>query len=192
MLHQHNLVFSHLTLFRARLCTSLVLFLMLMQPALSQRSFKADFKKANPVDVTKDISVDSSLAVHKAYLNKAIKSKDTLSQLYAYFFLYVDYYKKVDYPKVEECFLKASNLVSEHSNPSWKAAISMRKAHLVELIDDDVLTAIKEYEKAIKYCTIAKDSICIAECLEQLSNLNGQIENYDLAQGYLANSYFDV
>ena len=109
---------------------------------------------------------------------------DTLKQIYGYFYLYVDYYKMQDYPKLQESFLKASNLVENSNNPNWKAAICMRKAHLLELFDNDIPNAILKYIEAKNYCTIAKDSFCIAECLEQLSNLNATLGKYGDAHNY--------
>ena len=159
-------------------------YIMFLSSITAQNNFKADLKKSNPVDVSIDIPIDSAIIIHQKYLQSAIKARDTLKQLYANFYLYVDYYKKDDYAGVQKHFLQASNLVNESSNPSWKAAISMRKAHLLELIDDDLPSAILQYDKALAYCKIAKDSFCIAECLEQLSNLNASIGNYGVAQTY--------
>lgn len=149
-----------------------------------QTNFKGDLKKANPVDTKLDIPLADALAIHQKYLEKAISKNDTLKQIYGYFYLYVDYYKMHDYPKLQESFLKASNLVENSNNPNWKAAICMRKAHLLELFDNDIPNAILKYIEAKNYCTIAKDSFCIAECLEQLSNLNASLGNYTDAHKY--------
>lgn len=150
----------------------------------AQSNFKTGLKNSNPVDLKIDIPIDSAISIHKNYLQNAKNKKDTLRQLYGHFYLYVDYYKKDDYASVQKHFLEASNLVNEASNPAWKAAICMRKAHMIELIDADIPAAITQYEKAINYCKIAKDSFCIAECLEQLSNLNSSIGNYEIAETY--------
>ena len=161
-----------------------LIYVFVFTSSFGQTNFKGDLKKANPVDTKLDIPLEDALVIHQKYLEEAIANDDTLKQIYAYFYLYVDYYKMQDYPMLQKSFLEASNLIEHSNHPNWKAAICMRKAHLLELFDNDIPKALAKYVEAKNYCTVAKDSFCIAECLEQLSNLNKILGNYAEAHCY--------
>ena len=60
----------------------------------------------------------------------------------------------------------------------------MRKAHLLELFDDDVQGALNEYLGIYDICVELNDSLCIAESLEQLGDLSGQLKDLTAAESY--------
>lgn len=150
----------------------------------AQNSFKNELKKANPVKVgPPEVSIEEIIKRHKKYLNKAISEKNITKQLYANLYLFVDYYKAEDYVNLNKALLEAEAIVNNTNNYSWKGAIYMRKA-LVSDLNDNKQDVLKQYQLALENCRKAKDSLCIGECLEQLSTTYGQLDNFEKAHYY--------
>ena len=151
---------------------------------LAQVNFKKDYLDNNPIESSNTLNHDDQITIHEAFLQKAINQQDTLNQIYGLFYLFADYYKTNDYVELKKIVLKAQKIIDKNSKPEWQAALLMRTAYIVEIIDKNVPQAIEQYKNAISLCNEAKDTLCIAESLEQLSNLNKNLNNYELAEGY--------
>lgn len=153
---------------------------------IAQVNFTSDYIANNPIGNGKVLEPDQQIEVHEAYLREAIENKDTLRQIYGLFYLFADYFKTNNYVEQKKLVIQAQKLIDQNSKPEWQGALVQRTAYLAEIIDNDIQGAIEQYKNAVQLCKEAKDSLCIAESLEQLSNLNKNINNYELAENYFS------
>lgn len=172
----------NLSIFKSFLITIFSLAFSLVNfRTLAQTHFKYDLRKANPVDEKSTLSIKDKINVHDAYLKKAILNKNLTEQFYGHLFLFVDYYKGQDYVKVTKHLIQADSIAREFDNKSWQGAIYMRKGAMSDAVNHNYQEAIRHYEMAVKFCTQARDSLCVGESLEQLSSMYGFLEKYDSA-----------
>lgn len=160
-----------------------LLVLFLSNSAQSQTYFKTVLNKADPVPSTARIQNSEKIIIHKIFLQKAINSNNKTNELYGYFYLLSDYYDSSNYVMTSEYFLKAETLVFKHKNPSWEAALNLKKAIILE-IKNDQIGKLNQFKKAYEKSKIAKDSIYMAESLEQISATYGEMDKYTKAEYY--------
>lgn len=158
--------------------------LLLITPVFSQVNFKQDFLQNDPDSLYINLSNAERIEIYEAYIDKAKSKNDTLDQLYGLFYLFAEHMRGKDLVSLKKIVLRAEDLVNKNSPPEWKGALAMRTAYLMEYADKDIPQAINEYKKGLEYCKLAMDSLCIGESLEQLSNLNKTLGNYDEAEMY--------
>lgn len=162
---------------------SLFIFIFFTTIVYSQTNIKAEMRKQNPVDMKSTLNDFEKIKVHKQYLSNAISEKNETFQFYGYLYLFVDYYFTNDYVKMNKCLLDAEIIANKTKNISWKGLINMRKA-MVFGIKNDKEAAIKYYNLAYENCKTVKDSLCMGECLEQISAKYLELENYEKAHLY--------
>ena len=150
---------------------------------ISQSNLKAEMRKQNPVKEKSTINDYERIIIHKKYLAKAIADKNKTHQFYGNLFLFVDYYFTHDYVQMNKSLLEAESIAKKTKNESWNGIINYRKAMVFD-IKQDKKAALKHYFMAFENCKIAKDSMCMGECLEQISAKYKELENLDKAHFY--------
>lgn len=139
--------------------------------------------KTNPVSISSKNTTEQKTQIHKQFLEKAIRNHNKTHELYGLFYLLIDYYDLSNYITASDYLIKAEDLVSKNSNPSWEAALCLKKA-LILHVKNDMPGKLQQYKKAFKKSSIAKDSIYMAESLEQISATYGEMEQYKKAEYY--------
>lgn len=158
-------------------------FILSIFSTFAQTNFKMEMRKANPTKEDPTIPIEKKIQLHKDFLQKAIVEKNEKNQLFGHFYLLVDYYKIQDYVAVNKCLLDAEIIVNKSKNLSWKGAFAMRKSLVLDL-KDDKQGVLKQYQLAFEFCRQAKDSLCMAESLEQISTTYGELDNLVKADEY--------
>ena len=149
----------------------------------SQSNLKAEMRKQNPIKEKSTANDYERIIIHKKYVAKAIADKNKTHQFYGYLFLFVDYYFTHNYVEMNKCLLEAERIAKQFNNENWNGFINYRKA-MVYGIKDNKKAALEYYFKAYDNCKTAKDSLCMGECLEQISAKYKELENYDKANYY--------
>lgn len=150
----------------------------------AQVNFKRDYMDMNPAKGVENLTSEAEILLHESFLQDAQIANDTLSQLYGLFYLFADYYQLNDYVELKQIVLHAEKLVHPKSPPEWQGALRMRTAYMLEIVDKDLDGAISEFKEGLELCKNAKDTLCIAESLEQISNINKNLKNYGMAEDY--------
>ena len=162
----------------------LLSFLLLKsQFVTAQAFFKTELKKDNPVADTVPLPIREKIKIHKAYLQKALAKKDDKKILFGYLYLFHDYKKSADYVNMNDILMRAENLSKKSKNPTWIGEVAMYRGAVYDL-DQKTEKALKQYQLALQYCTASKDSICMAENMEQLSATYGQLHDFEKAHHY--------
>ncbi|MEP7144742.1 MAG: hypothetical protein ABI707_17800 [Ferruginibacter sp.] len=162
----------------------LIAFTLFSFSSQAQQNFKKELREANPVTANSTLSIEKITNKHEEYLAKAIREKNITQNFFGLLYLFLDHYKTHDYLEVSKYLLQAENLAKQTGNPGWQAAILLRKALLADNINNDSKEALKHYEMALKFCTDARDSLCMGETLEQISAMHAQLEEYEQGQYY--------
>ncbi len=161
-----------------------IAFILTSLSSHAQQNFKKELREANPVKQNSTLSIENIKKVHEDYLTIAIREKNETHQFYGILYLFLDHYKIHSYIEASKYLLQAENLANTKENPSWNAAILLRKALLADNINNDSKEALKHYQMALKFCTDAKDSLCMGETLEQISSMLKQLDEYEKAEEY--------
>lgn len=148
----------------------------------AQVYFNTELKKNNPVSENAMIPIQTKIKIHQDYLQKAIAEKNQKNQLFGFLYLYSDYLKNGDYLKVNDNLLKAENLAKKSKNLTWLGMVTMYRGFTKT--NGKAIESLKYFELALKYCTASKDSICMAENLEQLSAAYGELEDFEKSHYY--------
>lgn len=149
----------------------------------AQPYLKTVMATEDPVPNKSSLNTDQKIKIHEAYLQKAIDSKNEAHRLYGYFYLFADHYNNTNYVAVNDYLLRADALIAKHNRPDWKAAYHIAKA-LVCDIKHNSKAGLQQYMLAYKNATIAKDSLYMAEILEQISATYGELDDYVMAEKY--------
>ncbi|MEZ4952681.1 MAG: tetratricopeptide repeat protein [Saprospiraceae bacterium] len=148
---------------------------------MAQTNFREGWEKANPIEKGSSLSFAEKIAAHTGLLEKAIKDRDELQKLYAYLYLTSDHLNVQDYAAAAESLLQAEAIAIAANNPGWQGWVNYRKGNLsVRMRDYE--SALPFYEKAVPLCSEAKDSLCIAECLEQIGIVHGMLDDFEKAE----------
>lgn len=153
----------------------------------AQDFFKTELKKSNPAPIDCLFSKSERLRLHKAYLNKSKITKNVKHQLFGYLYLYSDYKNNSDYINLSEVMIQAENIAEKSRNLTWLGEVALYRGAIYDL-NNKQSEALKMYEQSLKYCTASKDSICIAESLEQISAIYGDQRDFEKATSYFNKS----
>lgn len=104
--------------------------------------------------------------------------------LYGFVFLFHDYLKAHDFPEAGRYLFEAEGIAKVSGNIGWQGAMSHQRAVLL-LRMRNIEEALSAYKTAADLCGQARDSLCVAESLEQISGMYGQLNNFEEAQKYL-------
>lgn len=148
-----------------------------------QSDFRAGFEEDNPAPLSSGLSTEERLAVHQDYLQKVTNSNDTLKQIYGEIYLFYDYSRLQDYVSAASRLLTAEDLANKSGNKGWQGAVAYRRGHLRNYLRE-FEPALNEFKQAVKLCSEAGDSLCIAESMEQVSAMYGVLDSFELAHSY--------
>lgn len=142
-------------------------------------------KNTDPVlaSTLANLTFEQKIKIHKHFLDKAKKDENKTFELYGLFYLLTDYYHSANYVEANKCLLKATDLVAKNNNTSWETALCFKKALLLT-VQNDIKGALEQYKLAHTKSIIAKDSLYMAESLEQISAVYGVLDQYDKAELY--------
>ncbi len=149
----------------------------------SQTYFKTALNKADPVVNKTQSTTSEKIKIHKIFLQKAISNQNKTNELYGYLYLLADYFDSSNYVMTSNYYLKAEILVTKHKNPSWEAALNLKKV-LILAIKNDPKGKLNQLQKAYQKSKVAKDSIYMGESLEQMSATYGEMDQYEKAEYY--------
>ena len=124
------------------------------------------------------------LKIHADYLKHAIEKDNITQQFYGNIYLYTDNMDVQNYPAAVSFILAAENIAIQSGNINWQGFVKLRTGWVASIVQNDVKTAIREYETGAKLSAEAKDSLCMAECFEQLSAMYSGLEEYDKSHYY--------
>ncbi|MEK7256792.1 MAG: transcriptional regulator, partial [Bacteroidota bacterium] len=88
-----------------------------------------------------------------------------------------------DYSKATECLLNALGIAERAGNPGWQGWVVHRQAIVAARLKK-YQEALQEYLEAARFCGEAKDSLCVAESLEQVSVMYGSLQDFENAERY--------
>ena len=158
-------------------------FLFFVLLTFSQTNLKADMRKQNPIKENSTLNDFEKIKIHEQFLTQAIEEKNSTHQFYGHLYLLNDYFFTSNYIKMNKCLIDAEQIANETKNQSWKGAINVRKAMLFG-VKQNKEAALKHYFLAYDNCKIAKDSLCMGECLEQISAKYKELEDLKKAREY--------
>lgn len=161
----------------------LALFLLFSECLQAQVFFKTELRQNNPASKDSAFSISKRLQLHKTYLQKAIAEKNIKHQLFGYLYLYNDYKNSSDYINLNDVMIQAEILVRKSKNLTWHGQVALYRGAIYEL-NDQPKEELEQYKLALQYCIASKDSICIAESLEQLSAIYGKKHDFEKAHAY--------
>ena len=164
--------------------TIIILFLTYTCTGYAQTNIKKAWKDANPVKEGSVISVIEKIKIHEDYLTHAVAKDDITQQFYGNIYLYTDNMDEQNYPAAVPFILAAENIARQSGNINWQGFVKLRTGWVACIVQNDIKTAIKEYEMGAKLCAQAKDSLCLAECFEQISAMYSGLKEYDQSQHY--------
>lgn len=159
------------------------LFLLHSTVALAQTNFRLDFEKNDPVPDTLMPPLEERLALHRPFLEDAVQAGDTLRQLYGNLYLFYDYLRAHDYPGATPYLLQAEALARQSGNIGWQGWVTHRRG-ILNVIMDQSEQAIETYRLAAEQCAAAKDSLCLAESLEQIGAMYSRIDSFERSEQY--------
>ena len=161
----------------------IVIFSLIGFTSIAQSNFKAELRKANPVDAKSTISNEEKLKIHHEYLAKALSNKNSTEQFYGYLYLWSDYLREHDYEAATLQLFSADSIAQQSGNLSWQAAV-LGKRGILDFELNDPHSALKNYLIVLDYCTKKKDSTCIAETLKEIALVYHRLKKYDSAKYY--------
>lgn len=149
----------------------------------SQVNFRQEIEADDPVHKDSMLTLEDKLIIHQKYLDQAIANSDTLRQIYGNIYLFIDYVLAEKFDLVDQYIIEAKSLANQSGNAGWKGWTTFREG-VAYVRTRNEERAIAVYEDAIPLCQEAGDSLCVAECYEQLCILYGLEGDYDKAQVY--------
>ncbi len=159
------------------------LFLWLLPPPRStgQVNFRQGWQNADPVPKDSILPFEEIIKAHRRFLENAKSKGDRLRQLYGQLYLVYDYFGVQDYTAAKACLLEAENIADQSGDPGWQGWVTHRNAIVASRLKKTE-EALREYEKAARLCGEAKDSLCVAESLEQVSIMYGKLDDFENAR----------
>ncbi|GJM32512.1 MAG: hypothetical protein DHS20C18_15130 [Saprospiraceae bacterium] len=154
---------------------------VLVPPVIGQISFKDNRIKNDPVDVESDLEIEEKMKIHKDFLDKASLGQDTIKQIFGNIYLYFDCLEKHDFTEASRYILEAEKVANQSGNQQWLGWVIHRKGALHVFLRN-FEEAILQYKRSESLCKEARDSLCVAFNLEQLSSMYGQLKDFEKAQ----------
>jgi tetratricopeptide (TPR) repeat protein len=162
----------------------LIIFVLLKITVVSaQENFRMGIESADPVPKNSSLGFEAKIKIHQDFLEPAIRSGDRISELYGYLYLAQDYATNLNYSEATRYLLKAQAIAEQADHPGWVGWVVHRKGVVATRLKD-YQKAVQEYELAATLCAQGRDSLCLAESLEQLSVMNAKLDNFEKAQYY--------
>lgn len=146
--------------------------------------FRAGLKANDPSDKTLKLEPAEQLERHQKYLSEAVVSGDSLQLIYANLYLHYDFLRKNNYPEASRYLITAEGIAEDSKNVGWIGWLSLRRGGFHVRLKDDEKTCIAAYERAVEYCRLAGDSLCVGEALEQMAAMYTMLENFAQAKYY--------
>ncbi|NUO02140.1 MAG: tetratricopeptide repeat protein [Saprospiraceae bacterium] len=132
-----------------------------------QVSFKDSLILSNPVKPGSNYSFEEKVKVHRSYLEKAIFQKKSLEQLFGRIYLFSDYMLALDYSEASRHLLEAERIAEVSGRQDWAGEVLSRKAILFVRMKK-IEEAVKQLEEAARIFGQLRDTLKMAECIEQL------------------------
>lgn len=148
-----------------------------------QVDFRKGFEAANPAPLNTQIDWDERIRLHREFDERARISQNELQILYAKLYFFYDYVIKQDYTEANTYLLEALKIADKSGNQGWLGWTTYRQGLLYAQLKSEV-QAIEAFQLAASLCASARDSLCMAESLEQVAAMNGQISNFEEAEKY--------
>lgn len=160
-------------------------FLFLLYPIIAngQVNFRQGFESGDPVPRTSEAPPEERLALHKPLLDEAIREQDTLRQIHGNLYIFYDYLRADDYSGATTYLLEAENLAKLSGNVGWQGWVTHRRGILSVLMKQP-RKALAAYQLSAEQCGAAKDSLCLAESLEQIGAMYSRIDSFELSEQY--------
>lgn len=149
----------------------------------AQINFKKGYHEANPVPKNSSLSIREKIRIHQNYLKKAEAKGSQIEQIYGNVYLVYDYCLTMDYTRATQAILKAKAIADKSENPGWQGWVIHRKGNVSSALNK-YEQALEEYKEAAALCERAKDSLCLAESLEQVSKTYGILKDFENALLY--------
>ena len=147
----------------------------------AQTGFWTQWKSAATIITDISLTNDEKIVASQSFLQKAQSDKDSTNLLCGYGLLFHAYMNIQDYANANLSLKQAEELASMSNDASQLGWVKHKQAVLaIRLIT---------FEKAklyclssIEYCTIGKDSLCLALSHEQAGSIYGGLDQFDSAQ----------
>lgn len=159
--------------------TPLCLFWMFQ--ALGQTNFRDSWQKADPVEKGSTLGLEEKVKLHQDFLDLATRTNDKLNRLYGLLYLFYDHVNAHNFPEASRYLLEAESLAKTSGNPGWQGWVAHRRGVLclrMHTYED----GIAAYKSALMLCSIAGDSLCMGEALEQLGAMYDHLDDSANAQ----------
>ncbi|MFN0013377.1 MAG: tetratricopeptide repeat protein [Saprospiraceae bacterium] len=159
------------------------LFLCIPFLAFGQISFKDSLIRANPVPPGSNYKMEEKVKAHRDFLARSIARREAQKQIFGYIYLFSDYVLAADYGEATRQLLEADRVVSASGNTVWAGEILSRKA-VISVQLENMAEAAAQFKQAANLFEQAKDTLRMAECLEQTGATYSHLSNFDQAQKY--------
>ncbi|GLR15612.1 tetratricopeptide repeat protein [Portibacter lacus] len=173
-----------------KLCTGSIflIFLLFNLQLNAQYNFNSGFETADPTNDFEEVELVDKMAIHEAFLTKALADTSALTKVYAYVYLYYDYLRANDFSTAADYLIKAEHIVEDSGKPGWKGWIRQRRA-ILEVILDNRENALEVYKESILLCRQSGDSLCVAKGLEQMGSMYAQMDSFDISKVYFERAF---
>jgi len=156
---------------------------MLNNLGIAQTNFRVGIEQSDPVDDERSTPFETKLELHGQVLEMGVDNGDVLQQIYGHMYLAKDYAIELQYEEAIQHLLEAKALANKEGQTGWEGWVLHRKA-VVSVRMGEMQQALEEYLAAYELCSESGDSLCMAESLEQVSAMYGQLDQFDKAEEY--------
>ena len=161
----------------------LILVLFSSNGLIGQINFRNELESSDPIPENSDLSKEKQIIIHQDFLKDAIKKGDTKNKLFGNLYIFMDYIKMEDYVEAAKYLFEAENIAKLSENVGWEGWVSSRSGLLFLRIDQHE-NALESQKRALELCSLAGDSLCVGESLEQIGALNSVLGNHEEAEKY--------
>jgi tetratricopeptide (TPR) repeat protein/DNA-directed RNA polymerase specialized sigma24 family protein len=146
-------------------------------------NFREGYQKANPVTLHSDLDLAEKMKLHQDFLAQATQGKDEQKRLYGVLYLFHDYVRGQNFAEAAHYLLEAERIAAASGNPGWQGWVAHCRG-VLSLNLKNYEEAIVPYREAARLCGQARDSLCVAESLEQIGALYGNLDSFEKAHYY--------
>lgn len=148
-----------------------------------QTDFRQEYDSRNPAPSSSGLPLEERFKVHRQFVEEAKQQGDSLHWLLGELYLFYDNLYRSDYAAASEQLLLAETIAQASGNAGWQGWVSYRRGTL-HLRLRQTGEAIAAYKQAVEKCSVAGDSLCVAENLEQISAVYALQDSFLLAEAY--------
>jgi len=149
----------------------------------AQINFDKEQSAADPVKKADTFSAEKKIAIHQAYLAKAVETNNLQQKFYGHLYLWADHLGKNDYKQATLELFTADSIAQRSGNLSWQAAVHSKRG-ILDFELNDAGSALKNFRLTLEECSKTKDSACIAFNLKELGLVYHRLKKYDSAKKY--------